>query len=120
LDLCGNSVDRLRAEIASYSVSDAETLAEMKSIWERHHYAADPHTAVGVSGWRAYKKTNPEVSQSLVLATAHPAKFAEVVQRAIGEAPQLPQRLAQYLNRAKLSVPMSTNYDDLKSFLWEN
>jgi threonine synthase len=52
-----------------------------------------------------------------VLATAHPAKFADVVNRAIGSAPPLPDRLAAYLNRAKLSQPMSSSYDDFKQFL---
>jgi len=52
-----------------------------------------------------------------VLATAHPAKFAEVVQKAMGIAPPLPSRLAEYLQRPKLSRPMSNNYDDFKQFL---
>jgi threonine synthase len=53
----------------------------------------------------------------LVLATAHPAKFAEVVKRAIGTAPPLPDRLSAYLQREKLSLPMSSAYDDFKQFL---
>jgi threonine synthase len=52
-----------------------------------------------------------------VLATAHPAKFADVVMNAIGTAPPLPDRLAAYLKRPKLSVPMSSDYDDFKQFL---
>jgi len=53
----------------------------------------------------------------LVLATAHPAKFAEVVMRAIGVAPPLPDRLAAYLQRPKLSLPLSSKYGDFKQFL---
>jgi len=53
----------------------------------------------------------------LVLATAHPAKFADVVRKAIGIAPPLPDRLAAYLQRDKLSVPISSDYDALKQFL---
>jgi threonine synthase len=53
----------------------------------------------------------------LVLATAHPAKFADVVKRAIGIAPPLPDRLAAYLTRPKLSLPISSGYDDFKQFL---
>jgi threonine synthase len=52
-----------------------------------------------------------------VLATAHPAKFADVVKRAIGVAPPLPDRLAAYLQRPKLSVPISSGYHDFKQFL---
>jgi threonine synthase len=78
---------------------------------------ADPHTAVGVLGWEAYKHEHTEPSQGLVLATAHPAKFAEVVMRAIGIAPPLPDRLAAYLQRPKLSLPLSSKYGDFKQFL---
>jgi threonine synthase len=53
----------------------------------------------------------------LVLATAHPAKFADVVLKAVGIAPPLPDRLAAYLKRDKLSLPMSSVYDDFRQFL---
>jgi threonine synthase len=86
-------------------------------IHERFGYIADPHTAVGVLGWEAYKRQHPEPSQGLVLATAHPAKFADVVQRAIGSAPPLPDRLAAYLKREKLSLSISSVYEDFKQFL---
>jgi len=89
----------------------------MKLLYERFNYIADPHTAVGVLGWEAYKREHGEPSQGLVLATAHPAKFADVVKRAFGIAPPLPDRLAAYLQRPKLSLPLSSKYDDFKHFL---
>jgi threonine synthase len=89
----------------------------MKSLHDRFNYIADPHTAVGILGWEAYKREHAEPAQGLVLATAHPAKFAEVVTRAIGIAPALPERLAAYLTRAKLSLPLSSKYADFKQFL---
>jgi len=72
---------------------------------------------VGILGWEAYKREHPEPLQGLVLATAHPAKFADIVQRAIGSAPPLPERLAACLKRAKLSRPFSSSYTDFKQFL---
>ena len=86
-------------------------------VWDRYRYVSDPHTAVGIDAWEAYRKEHPEPSQGLVLATAHPAKFADVVQKAIGTAPQLPERLARHLQLPKLSIPMSTNYSAFKQFL---
>jgi threonine synthase len=68
-------------------------------------------------GWEAFRHEHPEPAQGLVLATAHPAKFADVVAKAIGAAPPLPDRLAAYLKRAKLSLQMSSAYDDFKQFL---
>ena len=120
LDLCRNRLENVRKEIWGHGATDAETLAEMKALHNRHGYTSDPHTAVGMLGWEAYKREHPEPAQGLVLATAHPAKFAEIVMKAIGAAPTLPDRLAGYLCREKLSLPISSKYDDFKQFLAGN
>ena len=117
LDLCRNRLEYVQKEIWGHRATDEETLAAMKMLHERFGYIADPHTAVGVLGWEAYKIEHPEPAQGLVLATAHPAKFADIVMKAIGTAPPLPNRLAAYLKRDKLSLPISSSYDDFKQFL---
>jgi threonine synthase len=117
LDLCRGRLEYVQREIWGHGATDEETLGAMKSLHERFGYLADPHTAVGVLGWEAYRREHPEPVQGLVLATAHPAKFAEVVTRAIGAAPPLPERLAAYLQRPKLSVAISSEYDAFKQFL---
>ncbi|MDE2732063.1 MAG: threonine synthase [Bacteroidota bacterium] len=70
----------LRALICGHSVSDATTLESMRRVYEAHGYIADPHTAVALE---AVQSVHAPV---LVLATAHPAKFADTVQRALGRA----------------------------------
>jgi len=117
LDLCRGRLEYARREIWGHGATDEETLAAMKSLHERFGYLADPHTAVGVLGWEAYRRKHPEPTQGLVLATAHPAKFADVVTRAIGAAPPLPDRLAAYFQRPKLSTAVSSRYDEFKEFL---
>ena len=117
LDLCRGRLEYVQKEIWGHAATDEETLCEMKKVHERFGYLTDPHTAVGIFCWEAYKLAHAEPAQGLVLATAHPAKFAEVVRKVIGSAPPLPDRLAGYLNREKLSLPMPSNYDDFKQFL---
>jgi threonine synthase len=117
LDLCRNRLEFVQREIWGHGATDEETLAAMRSLHERFGYIADPHTAVGVLGWEAYRREHPEPAQGLVLATAHPAKFADIVARAMGAAPPLPDRLAAYLQRPKLSQPISSLYDEFKQFL---
>jgi threonine synthase len=117
LDLCRNRLEYVQKEIWGHGATDEETLAAMKMLHDRFGYIADPHTAVGVLGWEAYKREHPEPAQGLVLATAHPAKFADVVKTAVGTAPPLPDRLAAYLKRDKLSLPISSSYDEFKQFL---
>jgi threonine synthase len=120
LDLCRGRLEYVRREIWGHGASDLETIAEMKTVWEKYRYIADPHTAVGILGWEAYKKEHAEPAQGLVLATAHAAKFAEIVEKAIAIAPPLPDRLANYLKRPKLSVPMTSRYQDFREFLLGN
>ncbi len=117
LDLCRGRLEYVRKEVWGHRATDEETLAAMKMLHDKFGYIADPHTAIGVLGWEAYKTQHPEPAQGLVLATAHPAKFAEVVIKAIGAAPPLPDRLAGYLKREKLSLPISSAYEDFKQFL---
>jgi len=117
LDLCRNRLEYVQKEIWGHGATDEETLAAMRMLHDKFGYISDPHTAVGVLGWEAYKRQHPEPAQGLVLATAHPAKFADVVMKAIGTAPPLPDRLAAYLKRDKLSLPISSSYDEFKQFL---
>jgi threonine synthase len=117
LDLCRGRIEYVRREIWGHAATDEQTLEAMKSIHARFGYIADPHTAVGVLGWDAYKRGRSEPAQGLVLATAHAAKFSEVVKRAIGAAPPLPGRLAACLERETLSLPISSVYNDFKEFL---
>jgi len=117
LDLCRGRLEYVQKEIWGHSATDDETIAAMKTLHDRYGYVADPHTAVGFFGWEAYKLDHPDPAQGLVLATAHPAKFSDVVKKAIGSAPPLPDRLGAYLQRHKLSLSMSSSYDDFKQFL---
>lgn len=79
----------VKTEFASRSVNQQETLETIASFHTQTGYVLDPHTAVGV---KAALSCVPD-STTVCLATAHPAKFAEAVEKAIGEAPALPASL---------------------------
>ena len=53
----------------------------------------------------------------VVLATAHPAKFGEVVERASGHVPDLPDHLAECLKKTKEATVIPPAYDALKRHL---
>lgn len=58
--------------------SDREIVSLIQRVWRQYDYVVDPHTAC------AFKEMDPDVS-TVVLATAHPAKFPETIERAIGQ-----------------------------------
>ena len=117
VDLYDNDLQAIRRDIWGCSFSDEETLRAMHDIEQRHGYVLDPHTAVGVLGLAKFRKAKPAATQGIVLATAHPAKFAETVARAIGVRPEMPERLAAFLDRPKKSIPFPNRFAELQEFL---
>jgi threonine synthase len=117
VDLYDNDVRAIRRDIWGCSFRDEETLRVMHDVEARYKYVLDPHTAIGVLGWQSFAKQNPSASQGIVLATAHPAKFGETVARATGIRPEMPERLATFLERPKKSIPFPNRFAELQEFL---
>lgn len=84
------ALERLREDFDSGRVSEDETRAEIDRIHAESGEVICPHTAVGTCVARRFLGAVPMVT----LATAHPAKFPDAVQQAIGLYPDLPERLA--------------------------
>ncbi|MGE0158393.1 MAG: threonine synthase [Gemmatimonadales bacterium] len=86
---------RLRHDVTGVSITDEETVACITEVYGRTGYVLDPHTAVGV---RAYERAaERHQGPAVVLATAHPAKFPDVVERAIGREVPLPPGIARVM-----------------------
>jgi threonine synthase len=117
VDLYNNDLNAIRRDIWGCSFSDEETLRAMHDMEDRRQYVLDPHTAVGVLGWQSFAKQSHSRGQGIVLATAHPAKFADVVARAIGVRMEMPERLAASLNLPKQSIAFPNRFPELKEFL---
>jgi threonine synthase len=82
----------LRRDVTGISVTDAETRATIVDVYARSGYLLDPHTAVGVRAHRCAPDRGR--GPSVVLATAHPAKFPDVVESAVGRPVPLPPGIA--------------------------
>ncbi|MGB3780753.1 MAG: threonine synthase [Tunicatimonas sp.] len=79
----------IKRGIRSVFVTNADTLAEMKRVYEEQGYLADPHLAVALSAGRSLRDQLPPDGKLICLATAHPAKFKDVVLAAL-ESDELP------------------------------
>jgi threonine synthase len=99
----------LRQLMGGFRLDDHGTLAEIQRLHADCGYLADPHTAIGIAAARAWL---PELrqrerggaarvagAQMIATATAHPAKFPEAMERAVGQRPKLPERLADLYER---------------------
>jgi len=96
----------MSALINGYTVSDAETLLSMSTVFNETGYVSDPHTAVGLSVVKR-EALNKNAGPVVVLSTAHPAKFPKTVEKAIGKKIDVPDQL-----RCLLGMP--TDVLDLK------
>ena len=80
-----------------YKLDDAGTLKVMQDLHRRTGMLIDPHSAIGVAAAETMRKDKsvPVVA----LATAHPAKFPDAVEKATGVRPALPAHLGNLLSR---------------------
>jgi threonine synthase len=88
---------RARAVFHGFRLDDAGTEAEIRRLHDTTGYVADPHTAIGIAAARA-EPPAPAIT-TVAMATAHPAKFPEAIERAIGLQPALPPSLAGLAER---------------------
>jgi threonine synthase len=120
LDLYQNDHSKITASIEGYSYTDEATKLAIKEVVDKYKYVLDPHAAVGYLGLKdAAQKTGKPVN-GVVLATAHPAKFGNVVKEATGIDVPIPDRLHQIIDKEKHSVPMSADFEDFKQYLLQH
>ncbi|MFC3102220.1 threonine synthase [Altererythrobacter lauratis] len=75
----------------------------------------DPHTAIGLHAAR-HAGIDPAVPV-VTLATAHPAKFRDAVERATGQRPALPARMGDLFERAESYTELPGDYDVVRAFV---
>nr|CAX83930.1 L-threonine synthase [uncultured bacterium] len=102
--------DRTAAVFEAAAVSEAETIDQIRATWQQQHYLLDPHTAVGV-------KAAGDRPGVICLATAHPAKFGEAVQRAIGQPPELPPSLAELQGKASRLTVLPADAGQVRRYM---
>lgn len=82
---------KIQEGFISASISDQETLSTIRSVYESEsHYLIDPHTAVAVAAVDVVQDCLPENAKIVCFATAHPAKFPDVIRRALDCTGELP------------------------------
>lgn len=115
--LAGGDATALQGELRARSVDDEHTLAMVGVAHERWGALVCPHTAVGLQVAEQLRHEG-DPGPHIVLATAHAAKFEEVVEPVIGRRPELPQPLAERLDAPEVLRHLATvDLDELASVL---
>jgi threonine synthase len=116
LELFHHQFPQLKEKLSAYSISDDETRATMKRVYDETGYILDPHGAVGYLALEQYLKHHP-TEKGMILETAHPVKFYDVVEPVLKKKIELPQAVKQIMHLQKQSIMINSNYNELTGFL---
>ena len=100
--------------VTSVAVDTGSTLETIRDVYDAHGYILDPHSAVGLAGSR-----RAGVEGAICMATAHPAKFPEAVEQAIGVKPSHPT-LDCLTNMPVRRTPLPASLDAVQGYLRSN
>ena len=114
LDLYGGSHDAICAEVSGVSYTDEQIRRTMSETFRNERYLLDPH---GACGYQALVDGLQPGETGICLETAHPAKFLETVESAIGETISVPEKLQVFMRGEKQSILMPVGFNAFKHFL---
>jgi threonine synthase len=114
MDLYQSNHGQVASVIAGRRYSDDEIRNALREVEQRTGYQLDPH---GATAYMALKDELKPGENGIFLETAHPAKFKETVESAIGQQIEVPERLAKFMERKKQSIYMPATFSALKKFL---
>ena len=115
LEMMQNNFTTLSNALTSYSITDTDTKATIARVYKTNNYILDPHGAVAFIA--AEKFLIATDVRAVILETAHPVKFPEVVEEAIGQSLSIPASVQNLFEREKVSIPLAPNYTAFKSWM---
>ncbi len=116
LEIFHHQFPELKNKLSSYSISDEDTVATIKEVYEQHHYLLDPHGAVGYLSLKKYLEANAS-AKGIFLETAHPVKFPDAVEKTIGRSLDIPHSLMEMMGKEKRTIKMKAEFNELKNYL---
>jgi threonine synthase len=102
--------------ISSESISDKETVDTLQDVFHAYHYLLDPHSAVAYKALANHLQQH-QAQKGILLGTAHPIKFPDVVKKAIGNTPETPLSVQNLWEREKKSIILPPDFQLFKKNL---
>lgn len=114
LEIFRSDHGRMCEMIEGFSLSDEEILATMRQCNDDKNYVLDPHGAIGYEALRQLLK--PE-EQGIFFETAHPVKFVDVVEKALGRSVDYTDKIEGLMQRSAEFTSLPANFEELKGVL---
>ncbi len=115
-EIAAGPLAAIRAEFDSARTGETGTAKEIARVWKEAGYLIDPHTAVAVHAARKSLARDP-ATPMIALSTAHPAKFADAVKKAVGHAAPLPAHLADLMDRKEHFTVLPNDQAKVEAFI---
>jgi threonine synthase len=116
-----SDLNAMREDIASSHYTDDAVRSTIRQVFEDRGYLLDPHSAIAYRGLKDYLKESRLAGRpghaGIFLATAHPAKFREIVEPVIGRAIEVPGPLAEALAKPPAILRMPASLDAVAAAL---
>ncbi|WP_018631212.1 threonine synthase [Niabella aurantiaca] len=107
---------KLKDNLSAASISDADTIATIQTVFQETGYTLDPHGAVAYRALEQYLNGHPG-EKGLILETAHPVKFPDAVKQATGADVVIPEILQELMLQPKQAVELQPDYAAFKEYL---
>jgi threonine synthase len=116
LEIFNREIMALKDLVSAESMSDEQTKSTLKKVYDESAYLLDPHGAVGYHALEKYIGNHPG-SKGIVVETAHPVKFFDVVEPIINAPVAIPAAIKEQLTLPKKSILMENNPEALRDYL---
>jgi len=104
---------KIKESFCSESLSDEETKSVIKEVYQNQKMLIDPHTAVAIG---VVNKISLE-GNTVILATAHPSKFSDVVMEETGIKPELPENLKNILDKKEKYEKLPKDLKKIQNYI---
>ena len=109
-----DKMDKIRSDFASTFSTDKEILSTIDLFYNKNKYVVDPHTACGVN---SAIKLGIDNSNTVVLATAHPAKFVEAIEKELDIKVDIPNEIKSLYGKDRKVQVVDSNIDQIKKII---
>ena len=110
-------VEAMRGTLSACSIDDGAIAGRIKADFARYGQIWCPHTATAAEAWARLPEVSREARSWSIVATAHPAKFAEVVEPLIGRPVAVPESLRELFDRPSDFVEIDASLPALRAAL---
>ncbi len=106
--------DQIQRDFTAEKATEDEVFGCIADFYKEYNYIMDPHTAVGVHCALKHQKKGIPVC---CLSTAHPAKFGDIVEKAIGKPLELPPSILELKDKKSRCELMDADQNLIKDFV---